>query len=225
MIQLNRLIDHTILKPDTTRQDIERTCREAIRFEFATVFVSPCWISIAKDLLKSGPVKLGSTAGFPLGANHIEIKVKETQMNIADGADEIDAVLNLGKLKENDYDYLQRELSALRNTCGNTVVLKIIIETGLLTEQEKREAALLVRDSGADFVKTSTGFGPGGAKVDDICLLRETLGPEFKIKASGGIRDCQTALRLVRAGATRIGTSASVKIVREYKELISARVR
>lgn len=219
MIKLNRLIDHTILKPEATSADVERWCKEAMAYEFVTVFVNPCWVTLAVSLLTGSGIKIGSVAGFPLGASTTVIKARETEQNIKDGAKEIDVVMNIGRFKEKDYKIVGAELKELRRVCVNSIVLKIIIETGLLTDEEKVEAAKLIKDCGADFVKTSTGFGPAGAKIEDVVLLRRAVGPDFGVKASGGIRDCQTALSLVEAGANRIGTSASVKIMEDYRQI------
>jgi len=219
MIELNRMIDHTVLKPEATSDDIKRLCREAIEYELATAFVNPGWVSLAVSLLKGTRIKVGSVAGFPLGASTTLIKVKETEQNINAGAKEIDVVMNIGRFREGDYKFVESEFKELRKVCTNPIVLKIIIETGLLTDNEKEQAARLIKDCGADFVKTSTGFGPGGANLEDVILLRKVVGPDFGVKASGGIRDCQTALRLVDAGANRIGTSASVRIMKEYRQI------
>lgn len=225
MIELNRLIDHTILKPEATSADIERICREAIHYHFATVFINPSRVDLAASLLKDSGVKTGSVTGFPLGASTTIIKLKEAEQDIKDGAEEIDMVMNIGQFKEGNYRYVEEEIKALRQVCQPPLNLKIIIETGLLTEAQKREAALIVKDCGADFVKTSTGFGNGGAAVKDVILLRKTVGPDLGVKASGGIRDCQTVLKLIEAGANRIGTSASVKIMEEYRQLQGTAIR
>lgn len=224
-IELNRWIDHTILKPEATSADIERLCQEALSFEFATVFVNPCWINLAASLLKGSQTKVGSVAGFPLGANSMEVKAKEAEKAIQDGADEIDMVMNIGRFKQGDGKYVEKEIKAVRSICADPVILKIIIETALLTDQEKRKAAVLVKECGADFVKTSTGFGPAGAKVEDIALLRQAVGPGFGIKASGGIRDYATVLKLIQAGANRIGTSASVEIMQEFRQQQASAVK
>jgi len=219
MVKLNRLIDHTILKPEATSADIERLCKEAIAYEFATVFVNPGWVTLAAGLLKGTGIRVGSVAGFPLGASATTIKVKEAEQDIEDGAKEVDVVMNIGRFKERDYSFVKAELKELRRVCANPVILKVIIETALLTDEEKKQAARMVKDCGADFVKTSTGFGPAGARIEDVILLRKAVGSGFGIKASGGIRDCHSALQLVEAGANRIGTSASVKIMEEYRQI------
>lgn len=170
-------------------------------------------------------MKTGSVAGFPLGASTTIIKLKEAEQDIKDGAEEIDVVMNIGRFKEGNYRYVEEEIKALRQVCQSPINLKIIIETGLLTETQKKEATLIVKDCGADFVKTSTGFGKGGATVEDIILIRKAVGPDFGVKASGGIRDCQTALKLIEAGANRIGTSASVKIMEEYRQLQGSAIK
>jgi deoxyribose-phosphate aldolase len=219
MVNLNRLIDHTILKPDAISSDIERLCNEARAYEFPTVFVNPGWVALAADLLKGTGIKIGSVAGFPLGASTTTIKIKEAEQDIKDGAKEVDVVMNIGRFKEGDYKFVESELKEMRKVCANSIVLKIIIEASLLTDKEKVQAARMVKDCGADFVKTSTGFGLAGAKIEDVVLLRKAVGPDFGVKASGGIRDCHTALQLMEAGANRIGTSASVKIMEEYRQI------
>ncbi len=225
MLELNRLIDHTILRPEATSVDIERVCQEAIHYHFATIFINPGWVTLTASLLRESGVKTGSVAGFPLGASTTIIKLKEAEQDIKDGAEEIDVVMNIGRFKEGNYRYVEEEIKALRQVCQSPINLKIIIETGLLTETQKKEATLIVKDCGADFVKTSTGFGKGGATVEDIILIRKAVGPDFGVKASGGIRDCQTALKLIEAGANRIGTSASVKIMEEYRQLQGSAIK
>nr|AKQ03600.1 deoxyribose-phosphate aldolase, deoxyribose-phosphate aldolase [uncultured candidate division Zixibacteria bacterium Rifle_16ft_4_minimus_38126] len=219
IIELNRLIDHTLLKPEAASADIKKLCQEALAYQFATVFVNPVWVKVACSLLKGSQTKVGSVVGFPLGANTPEVKLKEAEKDIENGANEIDMVMNFGHFKEGDYKYVEEEIKQIREVCSHPIILKVIIETGLLTDVEKRNAALLVKECGGDFVKTSTGFGPTGAKVEDIILLRQVVGPDFKIKASGGIRDYQTVVKLIEAGAKRIGTSASIRIMQEYKQL------
>ncbi|MCI0530376.1 MAG: deoxyribose-phosphate aldolase [candidate division Zixibacteria bacterium] len=215
---INRLIDHTILKPDTQAAQIETLCREATDHQFLTAFVNPCWVKLAKELLRGRGVKLGSVAGFPLGADMTKSKLYEAELNLNEGADELDMVMNVGRFKDGDYGYVEDELKQMRMLCAAPVILKVIIETALLTNEEKVKAALLVQASGADFVKTSTGFGLPGANVEDVRLLRRSIRPGLGLKASGGIRDLATAESLITAGADRIGTSASVKIMQEYSQ-------
>ena len=225
MRELNRVIDHTILKPEATQMDIERICKEALEHSFATVFINPCWVSLVAKLLKGSHTKTGSVAGFPLGVSTIEQKEKEAEENIQNGAVEIDMVMNIGRFKQKDYGYVEEEIRSMRKVCLAPLNLKVIIEAGLLTDEEKKIAAKLIKDCGADFVKTSTGFGSSGARVEDVALLRKVVGPDFGVKASGGIRDCQFALKLLEAGANRIGSSASVQIIQEFRRLQTIEVK
>jgi deoxyribose-phosphate aldolase len=207
------LIDHTLLKPDASRADIEKLCREAKEFAFASVCVNPCNIKLAAGLLEGTRVKVCSVVGFPLGANKKEIKTYETRKALLDGAREIDMVMNIGALKSGDHQLVEQDMRDVRETCGRSVVTKVILETALLTDEEKITACQLAKKARMDFVKTSTGFGPGGATVEDVKLMRSVVGEAMGVKAAGGIRDAETAARMVEAGATRIGASASVKIV------------
>jgi len=211
--QLATFIDHTLLRADATAADIERLCHEARKYSFCCVCVNGLWVRLALQLLEGSSIKVASVAGFPLGANSTAAKCFEIQSAIDDGAREIDVVLNVGRLKERNDDYVFRELrDIVRAAAGQTV--KIILETCLLTNDEKVRACRLAMDSGAQFVKTSTGFSSGGATVEDVALMRKTVGPAFGVKAAGGIRSAETALAMIEAGATRIGTSAGVAIVR-----------
>lgn len=207
------LIDHTLLKPDASRQDIERLCREARDFNFVSVCVNPCNVRLSSELLEGSKVKVCSVTGFPLGANKKEIKSYEARKAMLDGAREIDMVMNVGALKSGDDKLVEQDMRDVKETCGRSVITKVILETALLTDEEKIRACEIAKASGMDFVKTSTGFGPGGATVEDIRLMRSVVGETMGVKASGGIRDAETAARMVEAGATRIGASASVKIV------------
>lgn len=207
------LIDHTLLKPDATQAAVEQLCREAKEFEFASVCVNPCNVKLASSLLEGTKVKICSVVGFPLGANKKEIKAYEARKAILDGAREIDMVMNVGAVKSGDYKLAEQDMRDVRETCGRSVITKVILETALLTDEEKIKACEIAKSSGMDFVKTSTGFGPGGATVEDVRLMRSVVGERMGVKASGGIRDAETAARMVEAGATRIGASASVKIV------------
>lgn len=211
---LARYIDHTLVRPDATARDIETLCAEAREHHFYSVSVNGSWIVEARHRLDGSDVKVGCAVGFPLGAMSPDAKRFETEAAIDDGAQEIDVVLNLGRLKDGDDKYVLRELRDVVEAADERPV-KVVLETGLLTREEKIRACQLVLDSGAHFVKTSTGLGRGGATVDDVTLLRQTVGPKFGVKASGGIRDAQTALAMIAAGATRLGTSAGVAIVRE----------
>lgn len=212
-MKLNKLIDHTLLKPEATKAQIEKLCGEANEYDFKSVCVNPYYVKYAKELLKESDVLVCTVIGFPLGQNTTAIKVAETKDAIQNGADEIDMVLNIGALKSKDEDYVLNEIKEIRNACkGKT--LKVIIEACLLTDEEKITACKLSKEAGADFVKTSTGFSTHGATVEDVKLMRETVGEDMGVKASGGIRDRETALKMVEAGATRLGVSAGVEIVK-----------
>jgi len=206
-------IDHTALKPDATRSDIVRLCEEARQHQFATVCVNPYWVSAAAELLAGSGVGITTVIGFPLGATSTFAKTAEARDAIAAGATEIDMVLNVGALKSGLYEEVERDVARVAEACKGAAVLKVILETGLLTDEEKVKACELCVAAGADFVKTSTGFGPGGATAADIALMRRTVGPDIGVKASGGVRDAKTARAMIEAGATRIGASASVAIV------------
>jgi deoxyribose-phosphate aldolase len=210
---LGSLIDHTLLKPDASRQDIEKLCGEAREFGFASVCVNPGNVKIAAGLLERTRTKVCSVVGFPLGAAKKEVKAYETRRAILDGAREIDMVMNIGAMKSGDLRLVEEDMREVKETCGPRVITKVILETALLTDEEKAEACRIAKKAGMDFVKTSTGFGPGGATVEDVRLMRSVVGERMGVKASGGIRDTETAKRMVDAGATRIGASASVKIV------------
>lgn len=212
-MKLNRLIDHTLLKPEATKAQIEKLCGEATEYDFKSVCVNPYYVKYAKELLKESDVLVCTVIGFPLGQNTTAIKVAETKDAIENGADEIDMVINIGALKSKDEDYVLNEIKEIRNASkGKT--LKVIIETCLLTDEEKITACKLSKEAGADFVKTSTGFSTHGATVEDVKLMRETVGEDMGVKASGGIRDRETALKMVEARATRLGVSAGVEIVK-----------
>lgn len=215
-INLPSLIDHTNLKPEATPEDIKRLCQEGIKYGFCTVCVNPCYVKLAYEELKGSKVKVCSVSGFPLGANRTDLKVKEAELGCKDGAVEIDMVINVGDLKAGDYKSIEKEINLILKAIGEGKILKVILETALLTQEEKIKGAKIVKNSGAHFVKTSTGWGPGGATVEDVALLRETVGKNFGVKASGLIRDYQKTLQLIQAGANRIGTSASLKIMEEY---------
>lgn len=215
-INLPSLIDHTNLKPEATPEDIKRVCQEGIKYGFCTVCVNPCYVKLAYEELKVSKVKVCSVSGFPLGANRTDLKVKEAELGCKDGAAEIDMVINVGDLKAGDYKSIEKEINLILKAIGEGKILKVILETALLTQEEKIKGAKIVKNSGAHFVKTSTGWGPGGATVEDVALLRKTVGKNFGVKASGLIRDYQKTLQLIQAGANRIGTSASLKIMEEY---------
>jgi deoxyribose-phosphate aldolase len=215
--QLAAFIDHTILKADATARDIEKLCAEAHEHKFYSVCVNGSRITAARHFLEGTDVKVASVVGFPLGAMSADAKRFETEAAIDDGAQEIDVVLNVGRLKDGNDKYVLRELCDVVEAADERTV-KVILETCLLKQEEKIRACKLVVESGAHFVKTSTGFNSGGATVDDVRLMRETVGPKFGVKASGGIRDTKTALAMIEAGATRLGTSASVAIVKGLAE-------
>ena len=211
--QLAAFIDHTLLKAEATTGDIGKLCAEARENHFYSVCVNGSWVAQAVHFLEGADVKVASVVGFPLGAMTSDAKRFETEAAIDDGAQEIDVVLNLGRLKDGDDKYVLRELRDVVEAADERVV-KVILETCLLTREEKIRACELVVESGAHFVKTSTGFSTAGATVEDVKLMRETVGPKFGVKASAGIRDSRTALAMIAAGATRLGTSASVAIVK-----------
>jgi deoxyribose-phosphate aldolase len=212
------MIDHTLLKPDATRQEIEKLCREAAEFKFATVCVNPAWVATAARLLRGSGVGVCSVVGFPLGATTAEVKNFETRRAIYDGATEIDMVINIGALKSGDLRTVERDIEAVTDPCRQCgVVSKVIIEAALLTDEEKITASTLSKAAGADFVKTSTGFGPGGATAADVALMRRVVGAEMGVKAAGGVRDLEGLKAMVAAGASRVGASAGVKIVQESR--------
>lgn len=210
---LARMIDHTLLKADATEAEVTRLCQEASKYHFASVCVNPANVPLAAKLLKGTDVLVCTVVGFPLGATPSEVKAFETKKAIADGAQEIDMVINIGALKSKQYAVVAADIRAVVEACSRGVTNKVIIETSLLNDEEKITACALAKAAGADFVKTSTGFSTGGATVYDVTLMRQTVGPDLGVKASGGVRDRQTAMAMVRAGATRIGASASVAIV------------
>ena len=217
-LQLAAYIDHTLLKADATAKDIEKLCAEAREYHFYSVCVNGSWVGQAGHFLEGAGIKIACVVGFPLGAMSGDVKRFETEAAIDDGAQEIDIVLNLGRLKAGDNKFILRELCDVVEAADEWPV-KVILETCLLTQAEKIRACQLVVESGAKFVKTSTGFSTSGATIADVKLMRETVGPKFGVKASGGIRDTQTALAMIEAGATRLGTSASVAIVKGLAEI------
>ena len=210
------MIDHTLLKPDATRRDIEALCREAADFAFASVCVNPTWVALCASLLQGTGVKVCSVVGFPLGATTPDTKHYETRRAIFDGAREIDMVINVGALKSGDLRVVERDIEAVTSPCREAGALsKVIIEAALLTDDEKITACTLAKAAAADYVKTSTGFGPGGATAADVMLMRRVVGEEMGVKAAGGVRDLEGLKAMVAAGATRIGASAGVRIVQE----------
>ena len=212
------MIDHTLLRPDAAQKDIDLLCTEAAQFKFATVCVNPTWVAAAARRLAGTPVGVCSVVGFPLGATTADVKGYETRRAIFDGAREIDMVINVGALKSGDLRTVERDIEAVTASCREARVLsKVIIETALLTDEEKVAACTLAKAAGADYVKTSTGFGPGGATAADVALMRRVVGDDMGVKASGGVRDLEGLKAMVAAGATRVGASAGVKIVQQAR--------
>jgi len=217
--EIAHLIDHTLLKPDATVQQITQLCHEALLYNFASVCVNPTHIKLVAKLLKNSDVKVCSVIGFPLGATPSQTKVFETEQVLNDGATEIDMVINIGALKGNDDDLVERDIAGVvRVAHSRGALCKVIIEAGLLTNEEKVRACQLAKNAGADFIKTSTGFNTTGATIEDVALIRQTVGPSIGVKASGGISSLAVAQNMIAAGATRLGASAGVKIVQEAKQ-------
>lgn len=212
MINYAAMIDHTLLKQDATKAQIEQICAEAKQYVFASVCVNPTWIELAASLLQGTDVKVCTVIGFPLGASTSAVKAFETRDAIEKGATEIDMVINVGELKDGNFDYVQKDIEAVVNAANGTLV-KVIIETCLLTDDEKVKACELAVAAGADFVKTSTGFSTGGATKEDIALMRKTVGPNIGVKASGGVRSLEDMQAMIENGATRIGASSGVAIM------------
>jgi deoxyribose-phosphate aldolase len=211
-MKYNKLIDHTLLKQDATPEQIVKLCNEAEEYDFMSVCVNPAYVPLASECLADSDVKVCTVIGFPLGMNLTRTKVDEAKLAISQGADEIDMVINVGMLKNGNDDYVEEEIRLLKEVAGNKV-LKVIIETCLLTDDEKVRACIAAKNAGADFVKTSTGFSTGGATAADVALMRKTVGPDMGVKASGGVRTHEDLLAMVEAGATRIGTSNGTKII------------
>jgi deoxyribose-phosphate aldolase len=216
--EIAAMIDHTLLKPDATRRQIEELCREAAQFTFATVCVNPTWVALCARALAGTAVGVCSVIGFPFGATTADVKAYETRRAIFDGAREVDMVINIGALKSGDLRSVEHDLEAVTVPCRDCQVLsKVIIEAALLTDDEKVTACTLAKAAGADYVKTSTGFGPGGATPSDVALMRRVVGAEMGVKAAGGIRNLASVKAMMAAGATRVGASAGVKIVKEAR--------
>lgn len=207
-----KMIDHTLLKQDATSEEIKKLCKEALEYNFASVCVNPANVELAAKILNGSLVKVCTVIGFPLGANTTKIKVLEAKDAVENGATEVDMVINIGRLKDKDYDYVKKDIEAVVNEVKGKALIKVIIETCLLTDEEKVIACKLASEAKADFVKTSTGFSTGGATAADIKLMRETVGPDMGVKASGGVRSREDALAMIENGATRIGASASIAI-------------
>lgn len=208
-----RMIDHTLLKPEASKEQIIKLCQEAKEYKFATVCVNPYWVSTAAKELKGSGVGVTTVVGFPLGATSTFVKIAETRDAIANGATEIDMVINVGALKSGDFETVKKDIEGVVLAAKGHAPVKVIIETGLLEIEEKKKACILAKMAGADFVKTSTGFGPGCATPEDVKLMREAVGPELGVKASACVRDLDTARKMIQAGATRIGASAGIAIV------------
>lgn len=215
-MEYNKYIDHTLLKANATDEAIAKLCDEALKYDFASVCVNPGYVKFCSEKLANSDVKVCTVIGFPLGATSTESKVFETKQAVKDGAKEIDMVINVSRLHENDDEFVLNEIKKIRKACKG-LVLKVIIETCLLTDEEKVRACKLSKKAKADFVKTSTGFSTGGATVEDVKLMRKTVGKKMHVKASGGIRDAKTFLAMLKAGADRIGASSGVQIIEELK--------
>ncbi|EKB7627722.1 deoxyribose-phosphate aldolase [Enterococcus faecalis] len=212
-MELNRMIDHTILKPEATEAAVQKIIDEAKEYNFFSVCINPCWVAFASEQLADADVAVCTVIGFPLGANTPEVKAYEAADAIKNGANEVDMVINIGALKSQQYDHVRQDIQGVVDAAKGKALVKVIIETALLTDEEKVKACELAKEAGADFVKTSTGFSTGGAKVADIRLMRETVGPDMGVKASGGVHNAEEALAMIEAGATRIGASTGVAIV------------
>lgn len=217
--QLAKMIDHTILKPYATQSDIERLCDEAVRYGFAAVCVNPTYVSLASKVLKGSGVKVAAVIGFPLGANTPKVKAYEAEVAIADGAEELDMVINIGALKSGDFPLVREDILAVVQVAHKgKALLKVIIEACYLTNDEKVKVCQIILELGCDFVKTSTGFGDYGAKVTDVELLRKLVGNQMGVKAAGGIGTYEDALKMVKAGASRLGASSGIRILEGYPE-------
>jgi len=215
-IKLNKYIDHTLLKPDATRSDIEKLCQEALEYDFYSVCVNSYWVPLCASLLENSNVKIAAVVGFPLGAMSTESKVYETHVACREGAAEIDMVMNIGAFKSANLQSVEEDIRQVVNSAAEfNAIVKVILETGLLSDEEIVSACKLSEVAGAAFVKTSTGFGYGGAELDHVHLMRDSVSENVSVKASGGIRDKETALAMIEAGADRIGTSSGIKIVKE----------
>jgi deoxyribose-phosphate aldolase len=216
-MDISSKIDHTILKPEADKASIEKLCKEAIEYKFAAVCINPYYVSLCRELLEGSDIKVATVIGFPLGANTSTTKAFETQNAIGNGADEIDMVINIAALKDKDYEIVKEDIEKVVEAAKKKAIVKVIIETSLLTEEEKIKACEISKEAGADYVKTSTGFSSGGATVSDVKLMKSVVGDGMKVKASGGIRDLETAKSMIEGGASRLGMSLGVKIIKEIK--------
>lgn len=212
-MEINKYIDHTVLKATSQKKEIKKLCEEAIEYGFYSVCVNGCNVSFAYDLVKDTGVKVAAVVGFPLGAMSMEAKIFEAERAVEEGASEIDMVINIGALKDKDYAYVEKEIAEIKKAIGNKI-LKVIIETCYLTEEEKIKACELSVNAKADFVKTSTGFGIGGATFEDVALMKKVVGDKAQIKASGGVKDLDTAQKYIEMGVTRLGTSSGIEIIK-----------
>ena len=213
-MNINKYIDHTALKPNADKATILKLIEEAKQYDYASVCINPCWVKLAAEKLQGTDVKVCTVIGFPLGANTAKVKVFEAQDAIENGATEVDMVINVGMLKDKNYEYVQNEIAAIVDAAKGKALVKVIIETCLLTDEEIVIACQLAQKAGADFVKTSTGFSTGGATVEDVRLMRQTVGSNMGVKASGGVHTHEEALAMIEAGASRIGASAGVKLLK-----------
>lgn len=211
--EIAKMIDHTLLKPETTKSQIDQLLKEAKEYRFASVCINPSWVKYASEQLQGTEVKVCTVIGFPLGATTTEAKVFEAKQAIENGANEIDMVIAIGQLKSGNTDYVKNDIEKVKKTAGKDIIVKVIIETTLLTNEEKEIACKLSQEAGADFVKTSTGFAGGGATVEDVQLMHRVVGSDLQIKASGGVRNLEDALQMIEAGASRLGASAGVDIL------------
>ena len=212
-MKLNKYIDHTLLKADATTEQIKKLCAEARQYDFASVCVNSCHVPLAKAELEGTDVKVCCVVGFPLGACFTEAKAYEASLSVERGAEEVDMVINIGAAKEGNWGLVEQDIKAVVDACHPKAILKVIIETCLLTDEEKRQACLCAKRAGADFVKTSTGFSVSGATPEDVALMRETVGPHMGVKAAGGVRCTEDADKMISSGATRLGTSSGVKLM------------
>ncbi len=213
-----KMIDHTLLKPEATKEQVKNLCEEAVQYGFHSVCVNSSFVYYCAELLKDSDVKVCTVIGFPLGAMSTAGKAAEAQAAVADGAEELDMVIHVGMIKSGDWDYVKQDIASVVEAAGDKASVKVILETCLLTDEEKRKACMICKEAGASFVKTSTGFSNGGATVKDVALMREAVGSDMGVKASGGIRSFQDARAMVEAGADRIGASSGIAIIREQKE-------
>ena len=213
-----KMIDHTLLKPEATKEQVKNLCEEAVQYGFHSVCVNSSFVYYCAELLKDSDVKVCTVIGFPLGAMSTAGKAAEAQAAVADGDEELDMVIHVGMIKSGDWDYVKQDIASVVEAAGDKAVVKVILETCLLTDEEKRKACMICKEAGASFVKTSTGFSNGGATVKDVALMREAVGSDMGVKASGGIRSFQDARAMVEAGADRIGASSGIAIIREQKE-------